>query len=135
MAADGVFFRKVAEIHPRFHTPAFAIVFQSLWAAVLVLFWGTFENLISYVVFTDWIFFALAGASVIVFRRTMPDAPRPYRVPGYPWVPLFFVAASTWFVAMTLVSKPAQAWAGLGFLGLGVPVYYYWKRTARQRRP
>ncbi len=134
MAADGVFFRKVAEIHPRFGTPAFAIMFQSLWAAVLVLFWGTFENLISYVVFTDWIFFALAGASVIVLRRKMPGAARPYRVPGYPWVPLFFVATSAWFVAMTLISKPAQAWAGLGFLGLGVPVYYFWKRTSTQER-
>jgi APA family basic amino acid/polyamine antiporter len=131
MAADGVFFKKVAEIHPRFHTPAFSIVFQSLWAVVLILFWGTFENLISYVVFTDWIFFALAGASVIVLRRTMPDAPRPYRVPGYPWVPLFFVATSAWFVVMTLIAKPAQAWAGLGFLGLGVPVYYFWKSRMR----
>jgi len=131
MAADGVFFKKVAEIHPRFHTPAFSIVFQSLWAVVLILFWGTFENLISYVVFTDWIFFALAGASVIVLRRTMPDAPRPYRVPGYPWVPLFFVGASTCFVVMTLIAKPAQAGVGLGFLGLGVPVYYAWKSRAR----
>jgi APA family basic amino acid/polyamine antiporter len=131
MAADGVFFKKVAEIHPRFHTPAFSIVFQSLWAVVLILFWGTFENLISYVVFTDWIFFALAGASVIVLRRTMPDAPRPYRVPGYPWVPLFFVGTSTCFVVMTLIAKPAQAWVGLGFLGLGVPVYYFWKSRVR----
>jgi len=131
MAADGVFFRKVAEIHPRFHTPAFSIVLQSLWAVVLILFWGTFENLISYVVFTDWIFFALAGGSVIVLRRTMPDAPRPYRVPGYPWVPLFFVGTSVWFVVMTLIAKPAQAWAGLGFLGLGVPVYYFWKSRAK----
>jgi APA family basic amino acid/polyamine antiporter len=134
MAADGVFFRRVGEIHPRFGTPAFAIVFQSIWAAVLVLFWGTFENLISYVVFTDWIFFALAGASVIVLRWKMPDAPRPYRVPGYPWVPLFFVATSSWFVAMTLVAKPAQAWAGIAFLGLGVPVYYFWKRRAPEAR-
>jgi APA family basic amino acid/polyamine antiporter len=134
MAADGVFFRKVAEIHPRYGTPAFAIMFQSLWAALLVLFWGTFENLISYVVFTDWIFFALAGASVIVLRRKMRDAPRPCRVPGYPWVPLFFVGTSLWFVAMTLISKPAQAWVGLGFLGLGVPVYYFWKRTSTEER-
>lgn len=135
MAADGLFFRKVAHIHPRFHTPAFAIVLQSLWAAVLILFWGTFENLISYVVFTDWIFFALGGASVIVLRRTMPDAPRPYRVPGYPWVPLFFVTTSACFVVMTLVQKPAQAWAGLIFLGLGVPVYYAWRRQNRLAAP
>jgi amino acid transporter len=103
----------------------------SAWAVVLVLFWGTFENPISYVVFTDWIFFALGGFSVIVLRRRMPDAPRPYRVPGYPWVPLFFVAMSGWFVATTLVQKPEQARAGLVFLGLGVPVYYYWKGRPR----
>jgi APA family basic amino acid/polyamine antiporter len=128
MARDGLFFRKVAEVHPRFHTPAVAIVLQSVWASVLVIFWGTFENLISYVVFTDWIFFALAAASVFVFRRRRPDADRPFRVPGYPVVPLFFVALSTWFVIATLGQKPAQAWAGLAFLGIGVPVYYYWRR-------
>ena len=130
MAADGLFFKRVAEIHPRFQTPAFSIVAQSLWAVVLILFWGTFDKLISYVVFTDWIFFALGGASVIVLRHTMPNAPRPYRVPGYPFVPLFFVLTSVWFVAMTLIEKPEQAWAGLLFLGLGVPVYFYWKRKS-----
>ncbi len=135
MAADGLFFRKVAEIHPRFHTPAFSIALQSLWAAVLILFWGTFENLISYVVFTDWIFFALGGASVIVLRRRMPGADRPFRVPGYPLVPLFFVATSVWFVAMTLWQKPEEAWAGILFLGMGVPVYYYWKRKNRRAVP
>jgi APA family basic amino acid/polyamine antiporter len=128
MAQDGLFFRKVAEIHPRFATPAVAIVTQSLWAAVLILFWGTFENLISYVVFTDWIFFALAAASLIVFRVTRPQVERPFKVPGYPFVPLFFVTMSVGFVGVTLVQKPAQAWAGLGFLALGVPVYWYWRR-------
>lgn len=131
MANDGMFFRRVAEVHPRFQTPAFSIVMQSLWAAVLILFWGTFESLISYVVFTDWIFFALAGAAVFVFRRRMPDVPRLAPVPLYPLTPAFFVAVSTWFVVMTLVQRPAQAWAGLAFLALGVPVYYYWKRRQR----
>ena len=128
MANDGVFFRRVAAVHPRFHTPAFAIVAQSLWAAVLILFWGTFENLISYVVFTDWIFFGLAAAAVFVFRRRRPDAPRTVRVPLYPFTPAFFVAVSAWFVAVTLVERPAQAWAGLAFLALGVPAYYSWTR-------
>ena len=127
MANDGLFFRRVAEVHPRFETPAFAIVAQSLWAVVLILFWGTFENLISYVVFTDWIFFGLAAAAVFVFRRRWPDAERTARVPLYPLTPLFFVGMSAWFVAMTLFQRPAQAWAGLAFLALGVPVYYYWR--------
>ncbi len=135
MANDGLFFKRVAQVHPRFHTPAFAIVAQSLWAVVLILFWGTFENLISYVVFTDWIFFGLAAASVFVFRRRQPDAERLSPVPLYPLTPLFFVAMSAWFVAVTLVQRPAQAWAGLAFLALGVPVYFYWKRKANSRRP
>ena len=137
MASEGLFFRKVAEVHPRFQTPAVAIAAQSLWAVVLILFWGTFESLISYVVFTDWIFFGLAAASVFIFRRRMPDAERTVRVPLYPITPIFFVAMSAWFVAVTLLARPAQAWAGILFLALGVPVYFYWKRRrdARQALP
>ena len=66
MAADGIFFKRIADIHPRFHTPANAIILKTSWAIVLILFWGTFENLISYVVFTDWIFFGLAGSCVLL---------------------------------------------------------------------
>jgi APA family basic amino acid/polyamine antiporter len=133
MARDGVFFPKVAELHPRFRTPMFAILLQSAWAVVLILFWGTFENLISYVVFTDWIFFGLAAAGVFVLRRKHPGAARPYRTLGYPLTPLFFVSMSTWFVINTLLEKPAQAWAGLFFLGLGVPVFFYWKYFPKTR--
>lgn len=128
MANDGAFFRKVAEVHPTFHTPAFAILFQSVWVVVLILFWGTFENLISYVVFTDGIFFALGAMTLLVFRYTRPNAPRPYRTFGYPITPLFFIAVEIWFIAKLLIARPAQAWGGLLMLGLGVPVYYYWKR-------
>jgi APA family basic amino acid/polyamine antiporter len=126
MAADRVFFQQIAIIHPRFNTPANAILLQSAWAIILILFWGTFENLISYVVFTDWIFFGLAAACVLILRRRLPDATRPYRTPGYPITPLFFVLMAAWFVVNTLVEKPEQAWAGIIFLALGVPVYYYW---------
>jgi len=130
MARDGVFFKRVAEVHPRFRTPAYSIVFQSTWAIVLILFWGTYESLISYVVFTDWIFFGLAAASVFVFRRRMPNAERPYRTPGYPFTPLFFTGISVWFVLNTFVSKPEESWAGIAFLALGIPVYYFWKRRS-----
>jgi len=128
MAGDGVFFRKVAELHPRFRTPMYAILLQSLWAVVLILFWGTFENLISYVVFTDWIFFGLAAASVFIFRRRLPDAPRPYKTTGYPVTPMIFVLLASWFVVNTFIEKPAQACAGLAFLALGIPVYHFWRR-------
>jgi APA family basic amino acid/polyamine antiporter len=128
MAADGIFFKQVAAVHPRFNTPSNAIVLQSAWAIILILFWGTFENLISYVVFTDWIFFGLAAACVLILRRKLPHAQRPYRTLGYPLTPLFFVLMAGWFVLNTLVEKPEQAWAGIIFLALGVPVYYHWSR-------
>jgi len=128
MASDGVFFKKVAEIHPRYQTPMFAILSQSVWAIVLLLFWGTYEKLISYVVFTDWIFFALAAYGIFVLRRKQPDADRPYRTLWYPVTPIIFITISVWFVVNTLVERPSESWAGLAFLALGVPVYYFWKR-------
>ena len=128
MAADGVFFRGVAALHPRFRTPALAIGLQTCWAIVLILYWGTFANLISYVVFTDWIFFGLTAASVFVLRRKLPQAERPYKTLGYPLTPLFFLSVAAWFVMNTLLHQPAQAVAGLVFLALGVPVYYVWRR-------
>jgi APA family basic amino acid/polyamine antiporter len=131
MANDGVFFKKVAEVHPRFRTPMFSILFQSVWAIVLILFWGTFENLISYVVFTDWIFFALTAASVFLFRKRRPDAERPTKTLGYPATPLFFTTVASLFVLYTFFEKPAEASAGLLFLALGVPVYYFWRKKNR----
>jgi APA family basic amino acid/polyamine antiporter len=133
MANDGVFFKRVAEVHPRFRTPMFAIVFQSVWAILLLFFWGTYEKLISYVVFTDWIFFSLAALSVFVFRKRIPHAERPYKTLGYPFTSLLFITLSTLFVCYTMIEKPAESFAGLGFLALGVPVYYFWKkRTGKQ---
>jgi APA family basic amino acid/polyamine antiporter len=128
MAERGLFFRGVAELHPRFRTPARAIVMQTAWASVLVLFWGTFEHLISYVLFVDWIFFGLTGAAVLVLRRRRPDVERPYRVPLYPVVPLVFVLVAVWFVASTLWGEPVESVAGGALLALGVPVFALWKR-------
>jgi APA family basic amino acid/polyamine antiporter len=133
MAKDGLFFRRIASVHPRYGTPSLAIIIQTVWAMVLVQFWGTFENLISYVVFTDWIFFALAAGSIFLFRRRKPGEDRPFRTPGYPFTPAVFVLISVWFIANTMISRPQQAWAGLGFLALGVPVYFAWSRTAKPR--
>ena len=122
MAERGLFFRGVADLHPRWRTPVRAILLQTAWAAVLVLAWGTFESLVGYVLFVDWIFFGLTGAAVFVLRRRT-GVPAGYRVPGYPLVPLLFVGTSVWFVASTLVAQPAQAVAGAALLGVGVRVY------------
>jgi APA family basic amino acid/polyamine antiporter len=131
MADDGIFFRKLAEVHPKFRTPVNAIVTQSAWAIALLLFWGTFEDVITYVVFVDWVFFALTGMCVFIFRRRLKDAERPYRTLGYPVTPIIFIVVSTLFVVNTLVERPKQAWVGLVFTLIGVAVYYFFaKRRA-----
>jgi len=135
MAEDGIFFRKLADVHPRFRTPANAILLQSAWAIVLLLFWGTFEDVITYVVFMDWVFFGLAGAAVFILRRTRRDAERPYRTFGYPVTPGIFVGISIWFVINTLIERPLHAWVGLIFTLVGVGVYYVFKRRSRMAAP
>jgi len=127
MARDGVFFAKLARVHPRFGTPALAILASALWAALLTLT-GTFEQLFTYVVFASWLFAGLAAAGIFVQRRRHPAMPRPFRVPGYPLTPALFVAAATVVVANTFVARPVQALAGLGIVLLGTPAYFYWKR-------
>lgn len=124
MARDGIFFNRIAAIHPRYNTPVFAILSQSAWAIVLILLWGTFENLISYVVFSDAIFFALAAAAVFVLRWRAPGAERSVRTLGYPITPLIFICLNAWFVVRIVWEKPLESLAGLGFMLLGIPVYF-----------
>jgi APA family basic amino acid/polyamine antiporter len=126
MARDGVFFRSLADVHPRFGTPALAVAVSALWAMLLALS-GTFEQLFTYVVFASWIFAALAAASAFVLRRRRPDAPRPFRVPGYPMTPALFIAAAAAIVGNTFVARPVQALIGLGIVATGVPAYFVWK--------
>lgn len=129
MARDGVFFHKLAEVHPRFRTPAFAIAAASAWAIVLAAT-GTFEQLLTYVVFAGWIFYGLGAMSIFVYRRREPNAHRPFRVPGYPLTPVLFVAASAAIVLNTLFTQPGRALLGLGVVLTGVPVYWLWRRRA-----
>lgn len=126
MARDGVFFRALGNVHPRFGTPAMAIAAGGTWAVLLTL-WGSFEQLLTYVVFASWLFAALAAASVFVLRRRHPQAPRPFRVPGYPVTPALFILAALAIVANTVVARPVQALAGLGIVLVGTPVYRFWK--------
>ena len=127
MSRDGVFFRKLAEIHPRFRTPAFAIIAGSAWAALLAAT-GTFEQLLTYVVFSGWIFYGLGAMSIFVYRRRAPDMPRPFRVPGYPLTPILFVLASFAIVLNTLFTQPGRALVGLAVVLAGVPAYLVWKK-------
>ena len=130
MAKDGLFFQKLAEVHPRFRTPAFAVITGSAWAAILAAT-GTFQQLFTYTVFTGWLFYGLAAASIFVYRRKRPDSPRPYSVPFYPWTPLLFILAAVALVANTIVAQPRPAAIGLVIVFLGAPVYLVW----RARKP
>lgn len=127
MGRDGVFFRGLGEVSPRFRTPVVAIGVSAVWAMILAGT-GTFEQLLTYVVFAGWVFYALGAASVFVLRRRAPDAPRPFRVPGYPVTPILFVATSLTIVVNTLFAQPVQALLGLGIVLLGSPVYLIWRK-------
>jgi APA family basic amino acid/polyamine antiporter len=129
MARDGLFFRRLAEISPRSHVPVNALLVQAVWASVLTLS-GTFDTLTDSVIFASWLFYGLATATVFVFRRTMPEAERPYRVWGYPYVPLLFLVVTAGMLISALVATPRQAMIGLVTMALGVPFYFYWARRA-----
>lgn len=123
MARDGIFFEALAKVHPRFHTPVNAMIVQALWAILLLLFWGTFENLITYVTFMDIVFMGLGGAAVFVLRKRQPDTQRPYKVWGYPIIPGIYVFISAAFVINTLIAQPSQALAGVGLTIIGLLAY------------
>ncbi|MEQ9400150.1 MAG: amino acid permease [Longimicrobiales bacterium] len=131
MSRDGVFFRSLGRVHPRFGTPALAVAAGSGWAAILALS-GTFEQLLTYVVFVGWIFYGLGAASVFWYRRRQPERPRPFRTPGYPVTPILFVAAAGAIVVNTLVSQPLESLLGIGVVLLGMPAYLLWTRNARR---
>jgi APA family basic amino acid/polyamine antiporter len=129
MTKDGLFFKSISRVHPRFRTPVNAILIQSAWAVGLLLLWVTLEDLITYVVFSDWIFFGLTAVAIFIFRHRRKDMPRPYRTLGYPVVPLVFIIFTFLFVIVTLIEKPMHALAGLMLILIALPIYYYFKKA------
>ncbi len=127
MAQDGVFFRSMARIHPRYRTPAYSLFFQALWSSVLALS-GRYDQLYTYVIFMMVLSYLATVAGLFVLRRKSPDLPRSYRCTGYPWVPaVYLVIAGAWAVN-TLFERPREALAGLLIVLIGAPGYFYWKR-------
>ncbi len=127
MARDGVFFRGLGAVHPRFHTPGPSLWAQSLWAVVLTLS-GTYEQLYTYVIFGGLLFHVGTAGAVIVLRRKRPHIERPYKVFGYPWVPVLFILASILLLGNTLFEKPVESLIGLVFIAAGLPAYAWWRR-------
>jgi basic amino acid/polyamine antiporter, APA family len=127
MARDGVFFSAVGRVHPRFKTPALAVLVQGALSIVLAVS-GTYEQLFTYVIFSAWIFYGAAVIAVLVLRRQRPSLERPYRIWGSPFVPIVFALAALAIVVNTLLTKPRESGVGLGIILLGLPIYFAWKR-------
>lgn len=129
MARDGLFFRSIGVVHPRWFTPSNSILALSGWSAFLVLS-GRYEQLFTYVIFSSWILYGMATASVIVLRYKRPDLPRPYKTLGYPVIPVLFVLVAIALLASTLRSSPRESLMGIGIILLGLPFYMRWRRMA-----
>ena len=131
MARDGLFFPSLARLHQRYRTPAAAIVFQATWAVILTLT-GSYGDLLDYVVFGDWIFFAAVASTLFVFRsrerRGSESSSVRFRMPGFPLLPLAFLGASLYVVAGSIASNPGNALKGTALILAGVPVYLFWSR-------
>ncbi len=127
LARDGYFFRRFAAVHERHAVPGFSILALCGWSAVLVLS-GRYDQLVTMVIFPSWILYGMAAASVIVLRRKMPKADRPYRALGYPVVPFLFVLVAAFLTYQTLIHSPRESLLGIGLMLCGAPFYVSWKR-------
>jgi basic amino acid/polyamine antiporter, APA family len=126
MARDGLLFRWAGKIHPRYNTPAMAIIMQAVWSSVLVTT-GTYKQLFIRVIYTEWIFFALMAVALFIFRAR-PHIKRDYHIWGYPVVPVIFIIASSAIVINQIISDPGESFVGLALILAGLPVYYLWTR-------
>lgn len=128
-ARDGLFFSRFGQIHPRFETPGFAIAAQALWSGVLIPT-GSYATLAAYTTFSAWVFYTLSVIAVWMLRRKMPDAPRPYKMLGYPFTLWAFVAVSAWFMVDSLVNQPKTSLIALAIAVAGIPFYFIWRGRA-----
>jgi APA family basic amino acid/polyamine antiporter len=127
-ARDGYFFPSVARVHPQFLTPSVAIILQFALAAALLLLGGSFRQFLTLAIFAEWLFYMITASTVFVFRRREPDAARPYRVWGYPAVPILFVLASAALLYSTFTDNLPNSAVGLLVILAGIPVFYYFRR-------
>ena len=127
MAQDEIFFKNLAKINPFYKTPVNAIIIQSVWAMFLILFWQTFSDLITYVVFIDWIFLMLGAITIFIFRNQEASSTNIYKTPLYPFIPIIFIITCLILVSATLFEKPEQAIAGLILMAIGICVFYLFK--------
>jgi basic amino acid/polyamine antiporter, APA family len=130
MAQDGVFFRRMAVIHPKWRTPAFSLIGQGVWAAVLTMS-GRYDQLYTYVIFGMVLSYTLTVIGLFVLRWKRPDVPRPYRCTGYPWLPAIYILVGVTWTLNTIIQRPTEAFGSAAIVLVGVPGYLYWKRKGR----
>jgi len=130
MAKDGLFFRGVARLHPKYKTPVVSLMVQMVWTCVLCVS-GSYGQLLDYIIFAVLVFYILTIFGLFVLRRTRPDVPRPYRAIGYPLLPAIYIVMALFIDVVLLRFKPQYTWPGLIIVLLGIPVYYAWSRHAR----
>jgi APA family basic amino acid/polyamine antiporter len=128
VARDGYFFSALAEVHPRFHTPSVAILLQAVLSIILLLLGGNFRQLFSLAIFAEWLFYMIAGSTVFVFRWRDPNAARPYRMFGYPFVPAVFIAVAAALLGYTFWGNQPNSWYGLLVILAGIPVFAWFRR-------
>jgi len=133
MSEDGLFFKAMDRVHPRFRTPSNAILAQGIMASLFALS-GSFEQILTYYAFLDYLFFTMAVAGVLILRRTEPNLPRPYKAWGYPVTPLIFLVVCVWYLGNTITHRFSETMVGVLLTLSGVPFYLYWTRSARAGR-
>ena len=131
VARDGYFFKALAEVHPRFHTPSLAIVVQAIVAIVLLLVGGAFKDLFSLAIFAEWLFYMIAASTIFVFRKREPDVPRPYRTWGYPVVPALFIVSSAVLLYYTFTDNLRNSFWGCVVILAGIPFYLYFAKKRK----
>jgi len=131
MAQDGLFFRRMAIIHPKWRTPAFSLIGQGIWGAVLTLS-GRYDQLYTYVIFGMVLSYTLTVVGLFILRWKKPDIPRPYRCTGYPWLPAIYILVGGAWTLNTIITRPIEALGGGAIILLGIPGYLYWKRQSRK---
>src|SRR5437899_1190316 len=130
MAKDGLFFRNVAKLHPKYKTPAVSLMVQMVWTCVLCIS-GSYGQLLDYIIFAVLVFYILTIVGLFVLRRTRPDVVRPYKAVGYPVLPIIYIVMALFIDVVLLRYKPQFTWPGLIVVLLGIPVYYAWSRRSR----
>jgi len=131
MARDGAFFQKMAQVHPQWRTPAFSLIGQGIWGAILTVS-GRYDQLYTYVMFGMVLSYTMTVIGLFILRWKRPDIPRPYRCTGYPWLPAIYVLIGGAWTLNTIVTRPMESLAGTVIVLIGVPGYLYWKRTSRR---